>query len=82
MSDFLEFIKSIKGFPVVDKVIFHCDHVQIVKARLIVQLRDLVLAKGQSSYSWKNSKANDFIPRFNTILFEIDKSEILKVLFR
>lgn len=79
MGDGLELVQLIESFPLTDQVIFHSHHVKVVETRFKVYLPDPILRNGQSLENWKDPEANQFIPRFNTVLLEVEELQVLKV---
>ena len=55
-------VEIVKAFPIVDQVIFHRDHVEIIEARSMVNVLDSVLIKSQTLQVRQVSKFDYFIP--------------------
>jgi hypothetical protein len=68
ISDSLEFIESVERLPLRDKVVFQGNHIEVIKSVLIVDLSDPVFAHSKSLEDREIAEANNFIPRFDSVL--------------
>jgi len=57
-----ELIELIKGLPVVDEIVFHREHVQVIEARLVVYGADSVFIESHSLEVRENAELDHFIP--------------------
>ena len=75
-------VKCIEALPVVDEVVLHGDHVELVEAGLVVDVANAVVVQCQSLQIFKMAEFNDFIPRFDVVAFQVDKLEEAELLSR
>lgn len=68
ISDSLEFIESVERLPLRDKIIFQGNHIEVIKSVFIVDISDPVFAHSKSLEDREIAEANNFIPRFDSVL--------------
>ena len=73
-------IQGIKTLPIVDEVVLHGDHVELIESRLVVHVANPVAVQRQSLQIVKMAEFDDFIPRFDVVPLQVDKFEQFEVL--
>ena len=68
-------VQCVKALPIVDEVVLHRDHVELVEAGLVVDITNTVVVQCQSLQILKMAEFNDFIPRLNVVALQVDKLE-------
>lgn len=68
-------VKCVKALPIVDEVVLHREHVEIVEARLVVDITNTVVVQCQSFQILKMAEFYDFIPRLDVVALQVNKLE-------
>ena len=74
-----ELVEIVEASPIVDQILFHRDHIQIIEARSVVDILDSVLVQSQSLQVRKVSKFDYFIPRLDTVSLQIYEFQKFKM---